>query len=378
MILVISHEQDPHARAVLAELHELGHAALLFDTAGFPGAHGLRQEVAGRHTEFHATLDGKPLDLGSCGAAWWRRPQPFRLAPGMPDEVASFAYAECNEAIQGLWHALDVGWINPPHLDEIAHHKPYQLRVAAELGLRVPHTLITNDPDAVRRFAEEVGRDRVVYKTFLASEACWRETRLMRAEEWELLEHVHYAPVIFQEYVPASADLRVTIVGERVFAAAVRAPKHGYQVDYRMDLANASFEPTALPAGVERKLLAFMRRLGLVYGALDLRRTPQGDCVFLEVNPAGEWLFVEERTGLPIARAMGEQLIAIDRSRRYPRRHEAQAVVAGASAGSGRRGDERQGHAVLADRGDLPGRRAVGGRGSGRVARRGNAARTGR
>jgi glutathione synthase/RimK-type ligase-like ATP-grasp enzyme len=77
-------------------------------------------------------------------------------------------------------------------------------------------------------------------------------------------------------------------------------------------MENAKFEPTTLPVETEKRIFALMKRLGLVYGAIDLRRTPEGRHVFLEVNPAGEWRFVEERTGQPITKALAKLLIELD------------------------------------------------------------------
>jgi glutathione synthase/RimK-type ligase-like ATP-grasp enzyme len=214
----------------------------------------------------------------------------------------------------GLWAALDLAWINPPGLDEIAHHKPYQLKIAAEVGLRIPRTVITNNPAAVRELLDELGAERIVYKTFLATEDCWRETRLLRSDELTKLESVRFAPVIFQEYVAAQDDIRVTVVGERLFATAIRPAVGGYEVDYRMDLAGATFRPTDLPRETEQAIHTLMKRLGLVYGAIDLRRTPNGQHVFLEINPAGEWSFVEGKTGQPITETMAGLLIELDRN----------------------------------------------------------------
>ena len=312
MILVVSHPADDHAAGVLAALARSGHPAVLFDTARFPAEASVTQGFGRDGGRFGLAVDGEPVDLGSCRAGWWRRPRPFTLSPELAADVLSFAYAECHEALWGLWAALDLRWVNPPDRDEVAHHKPFQLAAAARVGLPVPRTLITNDPDAARRFADEVGRERTVYKTFLATEDCWRETRMLRAAEVEMLDLVRFAPVIFQEYVPAVADLRVTVVGDRLFAAAISPAPGGYQVDYRMDMDGASFAPTGLPPRTAKQIHALMRRLGLVYGAVDLRRTPGGEHVFLEVNPAGEWRFVEERTGQPITDAMAELLIKLD------------------------------------------------------------------
>jgi glutathione synthase/RimK-type ligase-like ATP-grasp enzyme len=114
--------------------------------------------------------------------------------------------------------------------------------------------------------------------------------------------------VIFQEYVPADVDLRITVVGKRVFAAAIHSQETDYPTDFRMSLGQAEVEAVELPREVEERLLALIDRLGLAYGAVDMRRTPEGEHVFLEVNTAGEFLFVEERTGQPIARALAELL----------------------------------------------------------------------
>jgi glutathione synthase/RimK-type ligase-like ATP-grasp enzyme len=153
----------------------------------------------------------------------------------------------------------------------------------------------------------------VIYKTFLATEQHWRETRVLRAEELPLLDRVVLAPVIFQEFVPAEADVRVTVVGDNLFATAIVPAPGGYQLDYRMDLAGASYLPTELPPEVADRIRALMQRLGLLYGALDLRRRADGSYVFLEINPAGEWLFVEERSGQPITEAVADFLVMLDR-----------------------------------------------------------------
>ena len=310
MILIVSHPGDEHAREVLAALHRGGHPAVMVDTAAFPLETSMVQSFNGQRL-FQLNLNGQSIDLEACRVGWWRRPQQFRLQPDMSAEAAAFAYTECHEAMAGLWAALPLTWVNPPPLDEAAHHKPYQLAIACELGIPIPKTLITNDPAAARRFVSELGNENTVYKTFLASEQCWRETRILRSSEIDMLERVRLAPVIFQEFIPAIADVRVTIIGNRMFAAKITPAPGGYAIDYRMDMARADFQPTRLPRKVENALRRFMRRLGLVYGAVDLRCQPDGDYVFLEVNPAGEWRFVEERTSQPITQTMADLLASL-------------------------------------------------------------------
>ncbi|HEX8851054.1 MAG TPA: hypothetical protein VF761_16100 [Gemmatimonadaceae bacterium] len=314
MILVVSHPADDHARGVLDALSRAGHPAAMLDTAAFPRGASIAQRFDADGASFSYRADGQTIDLDACRAAWWRRPQQYTLHDGLDSAAAEFAYTECHEAIAGLWPALRAVWVNRPELDEVAHHKPYQLAVARTVGLPIPRTVITNDPAVAREFVAAVGLDRTVYKTFLATERHWRETRILRHEEEPMLDQVRLAPVIFQEFVDGDCDVRATVIGDRIIAAAITAPAGGYGADYRMEMETACFEPVDLPARTERGILELMRRLGLIYGAVDLRRTPAGEYIFLEINPAGEWRFVEERTGQPITDAVAQLLAALDDS----------------------------------------------------------------
>lgn len=315
MILLLSHVNDDHATGVLDALRRMGHPVKLFDTSSFPTRSAVTQWFEGGVPQFLLVVGGERTDLRDCGVVWWRRPQPFTLDQALDHGTAPFAYSECHEAMAGLWASLPAAWVNPPWYDEQAHHKPFQLATAVRMGLPVPRTLITNDPAAARAFVDELGPERTVYKTFLAMEEHWRETRVLRDNELRLLPRVQLAPAIFQELIPYGTDIRVTVVGEELFATEiVRAPQ-AYAVDYRMDMESASWKQATLPVELEEQLRSFMTELHLVYGAIDLLRTAEGDHVFLEINPAGEWRFVEDRTGQPITSAMARLLASCDRVR---------------------------------------------------------------
>ena len=123
-----------------------------------------------------------------------------------------------------------------------------------------------------------------------------------------MLHNLRFAPVIFQEYVPAQFDVRITIIGQNVFAASIYSQETSYKVDYRMDMQSARIEPYKSPTDVLKRLKIFMKHLGLIYGAIDMRLTPDGRIIFLEINPAGQWMFIEERTKQPITKAFSELL----------------------------------------------------------------------
>lgn len=314
MILVVSFPDDPHAQRVIEHLQADGRDVVLADLSEFPGRATLSIDFTnGPLPGLRCSLNGLgPIDLADVSSLWWRRPQVADVSPIGDDEVRLFTANEWHEAIDGLWRLLDhPRWMNDPVRDEVACRKALQLRAARAAGLRIPRTLMTSNPDQARRFIEEQGLGRTVFKTFSCTHTVWRETRLVRSEDLASLDAVRLAPVIFQEYIRAGTDLRITVVGGRFFPVAIDATATDYPVDFRMSLGQASMEAAELPADVEAALRRLMDDLGLVYGAIDMRRTPEGEYVFFEVNTAGEFLFVEERTGQPIARAVADWLAGV-------------------------------------------------------------------
>jgi glutathione synthase/RimK-type ligase-like ATP-grasp enzyme len=69
------------------------------------------------------------------------------------------------------------------------------------------------------------------------------------------------------------------------------------------------WQPYELPRGVEEKILRLMDYFVLNYGAIDIIVTPDGRHVFLEINPVGEFFWLERYTGLPIADTIAEVLL---------------------------------------------------------------------
>jgi glutathione synthase/RimK-type ligase-like ATP-grasp enzyme len=314
-VLIIAQPRDEHAVAVKDHLERLGKEVEVLDTSLFPESANLAMgyKCCGNQRTFRLEVRGRVLDLSRFGSVWWRRPQPPQLSDQMmKPSHRVFAANEAYEALSGLWQCMDAQWVNDPARDMVAQRKAYQLKVAQEVGLRIPATMITNDPMEARKFVDARGYRDVAYKSFASTEQEWRETRLLRQEEMELLDHVQHAPVIFQHYVEARYDLRITAVGERLFPAAIHSQQTAYKVDSRIDIGSAKVEAVEIPDEIEEKLLELKRRLGLVFGAIDMRLTPQGDYVFLEINPAGQFMYIEVATRQPMAAAMASELARMD------------------------------------------------------------------
>jgi MvdD-like protein with pre-ATP grasp domain/ribosomal protein S6-L-glutamate ligase RimK-like protein len=307
VIVAVSHAGDDHAAPVLEALRRRGQEAVVLDTGELPGRATISFEVGRRGASAGFRGSHGSIRASEVTAVWWRRPRPLRPSPGLTRGDADFAVRQADEAISGLGASMDVRWVNDPWRDSAASHKPRQLAAARHVGLPVPRTLVTNDPERARAFLEAAGRRPVVHKALHATPEDWRATRLVGRGDRRRLASVRLAPVIFQEYVPG-VDVRVTAVGGALFAAAIDARPTSSPEDFRPAFGEARVEPCALPAGVASRLLALVRALGLSYAAIDLRRRDGGEHVFLEANPSGQWLFVERRTGLPITEAVAALL----------------------------------------------------------------------
>lgn len=309
MIIIFSNTQDEHSRVVAQKIaKDYNEEPFLLDLSQL-AAHISIEAHYNSKIDFKLNLpENRTIDLGSVKSFWWRRPQPIVLDPRIRDaRYREFAFNEWRTALYGIWQSTDESslWVNNISKDQIAENKPYQLTVAKNLGLTVPETLITNDPLAVVNFWTK-HQGKVIFKAFSATVNAWRETRPLRHEFLRLIDTVHYAPLIFQQYIDQASDLRITVIGDEVFAAET-APSEDYQFDWRMSL-EPPWKEHKLPEEMENLLLKYMRNLGLEYGAIDMKLTKDGIYYFLEINTTGQFLFIEQQTQLPISDALAKHL----------------------------------------------------------------------
>ena len=307
MIVIFSNAQDEHALTVSKKLkQEHNETPLILDLSQITKAYVNALYTHDAEPEFWLEFAKKrSLNLKDVTAFWWRRPQPIELLPQIKKSThQEFALSEWNTALNGLWENTEGLWINDISKDSRAEHKPFQLNTAQKIGLQVPDTLITNNPSKALEFSESYNGD-IIFKSFLATEEEWRETRPLKQEFLKVINSVRFAPVIFQQFIRESQDLRITIVGNDVFAAETR-PNTTYEFDWRM--TDIKWQKHVLPSEISEKLLKMMGQMGLEYGAIDMKLTPDGEYYFLEINTAGQFLFTEIDAQLPISSALASKL----------------------------------------------------------------------
>lgn len=218
-------------------------------------------------------------------------------------------------AIGGVLRSLSCQWINHPEKIVTADYKPYQLDVARTCGLETPATLLTNSAFAARQFfAEHPGG--IIYKT-LSGALVFSEsgeplsiyTSRISLHDLEQEDCLRQTACLFQEEIPKELELRITVMGERVFAAEIfsqHSPRT--QVDFRQAYTDLRYGIHTLPQTIHDRCLTLTKALGLTFAAIDMVLTPDHRYVFLELNSSGQWAWIEQATGLPLCETLVDLL----------------------------------------------------------------------
>jgi glutathione synthase/RimK-type ligase-like ATP-grasp enzyme len=194
--------------------------------------------------------------------------------------------------------------LNDPWAQDLARLKPFQLWLARQVGLDIPKTVVTDSAERVLSYFD--ADEAMIYKpvTWLATlqgEVLFTN-RIGRQAVAEHTEEISRAPGIYQAEVSKACEYRVTIVDDTIFPVRIYSQEHSDTViDWRRNHSALRYEKVKLPDAIERAAFEIMRRCRLRFGAFDLIERPTGEFVFLEVNPAGNWLWLEDRLDLPIS-----------------------------------------------------------------------------
>lgn len=326
MILILAQSSDSTVRFVAHKLRRRGAEVLWFDNAQFPA----RAQFTARYggvpgPQRLLRYDGQEFELNRITTAWYRS----FSEPGVHEEIDEpltrrFVERQSRAFLSGLWQTLTCRWVPAVRPTVLwAEHKARQLELAAELGFAIPPTLIGNDPAEFLAFYRQ-HNGHLISKT-LHNGQLWATENEHNGAPVEATVYatrvtpravgyaasVRYCPMIFQAYVPKRLELRVTVVGQQVFACEIHSQQTPHtQHDWRRyDLSHTPHRAHSLPKEIERLCLELSARLGLCYGTIDLVLTPDGRYVFLEINPNGQFAWIEGLTGLPISDALCDLLL---------------------------------------------------------------------
>lgn len=328
-ILIVTHcNDDEGIDHVITALQQKGAEVYRFDTNFYPTQIQLASYYMNNVEQ--VKLIGKEgiHDLAKFDAVWYRR---IRIGQELPPEMAEEykipAIEESKTTFQGMLASWSIGKFALDLVANIrcAENKQLQLKVANQLGLDIPATLITNSATEVRFFARNfsavVSKMQYAFSIYEGDEDEYQVyTHKWMPNELKELEGLEFSPMIFQEYVTKDYELRATIVGDQIFCGKIPSQQsQNGQADWRKDTSLVyEIEPYELPADIQIKLLHLMDYFKLNYGAIDLIRTPEGKYVFLEVNPVGEFSWLDSVFDHQISEAIANVLMNKVRRRNSP------------------------------------------------------------
>lgn len=321
MILIFTAKTDSHVGFVSRHLDAAGVAWVRVNTEEFATNVELTINPTACNGILFVRDSGKRIDLSRVTAVWYRKPEPVAVGH-LAVEAGALEYveAEFTEILMGIYALLkDAIWINNPFTTRHAHRKLLQLRVATEVGFKTPRTILTNDVEIALGFAAQIGADLAIKSigSLCVSQELEKQTvhyglftrRISREELETAKDKVRYMPTLFQEFVEKRCELRITCVGEQVFACCIEARSGDITSDdHRFDTKKLNHSAYECPE-LHGKLHAYMRASGLNFACFDVIITKSGDAVFLEANPNGQWLWCEEMATLPIGEAIAGELM---------------------------------------------------------------------
>jgi len=314
-IITISHESDAHIE--LVERH-LDQPMVVIDPTAT--AKDSDSELSYEFMDGNDRLIYKGEDVSDAVSVWFRKPQSFEkdelpIAEKHKDYSMSALQKHSKQLHAQLPEAF---WVSDYYAIQRANNKTLQYKLAHEIGMNVPDTLMTTNEAAASEFLSRYPATIIkTLATFFTTNdnddpLAFFARKVHRGEKIDL-SGLNFAPAVFQEAIDAAVDVRVTVVGDRAFSTLISTA--GISNEGVRDWRAGHFEGTMefevcddLPSFVTDACIEHVRRLGLQYGAIDLVIAKDGTIWFLENNPNGQWGFVEQMTGQPIGKAMADLL----------------------------------------------------------------------
>jgi glutathione synthase/RimK-type ligase-like ATP-grasp enzyme len=322
-VLILTRRFDPEAARVSIKLLAKGIDSVRVNVEDIADDMKVRykiNDISGPKCEF--TVGNRSINTSNFPVIWLRDFDStiinFNIGENYDKFTQRFCFEQWNDSLQILKDSLKSEWINRPESNLYASNRLRQLSLARDVGLKIPSTIITNDPEAAGEFYQD-HNGRVVMKAVhhhgveVEGKIYSMYTRTLTEECLAKIDDLIYAPCILQERLEKKSELRVTVVGNIIFAAELetRSLSNNYDDLHRFPIAEIPKKAVNLDKMLEDCCLKMMKSLGLRYGAFDFIIDMNNQAHFLEINLTGDWYWIEHETKLPITDAMVNLMYAL-------------------------------------------------------------------
>lgn len=319
-VLIITHTGDNECIDTVSRyIHAAGGETVRFDADCYPLS--VRLSTRFRDGQWKMLLEKEDVtcELQDVTAVWYRRSHDMGkgLTEVIDREFIPATMQELRRTLAGMVEGLPCFQMERYSTYRRLDSKEEQLKVAARQGLLIPPTCISNSPEQVKNFIRQLPGPAIA--KMQSAFAIYREgkehvvfTNEVGEDDLQGLDTLGYCPMVFQQKIAKKLELRVTIVGQEIFAFSIDSQKEpNAQTDWRKEgvtLLN-DWQPVTLPAGLQKQLLGVMKVYGLNYGAIDLILSPDDAYYFLELNPAGEYFWLDRLCDHAISRQIATVLL---------------------------------------------------------------------
>jgi len=318
VILIITNKNDVTTDLVVNELNNRKENYYRFNTEELGVSIDVNLNLTQNTYFITDNKKGISVDLGEVKSVYYRRPElPDFKGIQLKEGEKQFWCNEIYYTLEGLYKILrHKFWISPVFAIREAENKIYQIILAQELGLKVPFSLVTTVPNEARNFIKTNNNNCIIkpIKVGLIKDRDNPQiifTNKLGQEQINSIDRISNCPTYFQDNIQKSADLRVTVVGNQVLSAQINSQVYeDTKIDWRNgDNIRLKYSSIELPIALKQKCLELTKRLSLNYGAIDFVLDENGEFIFLEINPNGQWGWVDKRLNLGIGNAIVDLLM---------------------------------------------------------------------
>jgi hypothetical protein len=320
MILIFTNKQDTHTDEVIRKLHERNVEVFRLNSEDILSKYKINLQIDRNGLWSGEITDeiGRVLNLANLKVAWLRKPDfNFFSDKNAGSGQEEFIASEVKALINTLYSIPTIKWINDPFVANRSKVKFQQLLSANHYGIRIPKTIITTQPEKAKEFFISCGEEALVKTIYTGNTTIdginqgIPSRKISKDDFYKFHESISLSPTQLQEYVEKAFELRITVIGEKVFSVKIDSQvNEETKIDWRLHTKMNPHSIFELPSKIEKFCVDFLKEQGLVYGAMDFIVTPKDEYYFLENNPFGQYLWLEIETKIPLTEEICNLLIS--------------------------------------------------------------------